>query len=126
MSDLENQQENENKVNLADVQQLVQRHYGRKHWLAVKAAIGLTTALSLKERDNCLVLVFEGASGKGKSVVVRMVMPDRDSNKKYLYRIDDFTPASFVSHAANKSKQQLAQISLLGKLKDKVMETKEL
>src|SRR5215813_12045469 len=117
MSDQENQQEYENKVNLAEVQQVVQRHYGRRHWLSVKTAIGVTTALSLKERDNCLVLVFEGASGKGKSVVIRIVMPDSDLTKKYLYRIDDFTPAAFVSHAANKSTKQLAQISLLPKLK---------
>ena len=68
----------------------------------------------------------EGASGKGKSAVVRVTMSDRPATRKYLERADDFTPASFVSHAANRSTRQLAQIDLLPRVKDKTMLTKEL
>src|SRR5262249_20359854 len=76
--------------------------------------------------DNCLALVYEGSSGKGKSVIVRMLMPDRPTTKAALCRVDDFTPASFVSHAANRTEAQLKKIDLLPKVAGKTMLTKEL
>ena len=104
----------------------VLRHYGEELWRAVKTSLGVVTSLSLRKRQQCLVLVHEGTSGKGKSAVVRLMMPDRTATRKYVERADDFTPASFVSHAANRSTRQLAQIDLLPRVKDKVMLTKEL
>lgn len=80
---------------------------------------------SLKERENCLSLMYVGASGKGKSVCVNVFMPDRLTTRRFLHRVDSFTPASFVSHAANKKRTDLNQIDLLPKIKDKTMLTKE-
>jgi hypothetical protein len=111
---------------LADVAQVIQVHYREELWLAVKAIIGVISSLSFKKRDHCLVLVLEGPPGQGKSIAIRVAMPDRESTKGYLVRVDDFTPASFVSHAANRSKKQLEKIDLLPRVKDKVMLTKEL
>src|SRR5262249_52734990 len=41
-------------------------------------------------------------------------------------RADDFTTASFVSQAANRTAQQLAGVDLLPKIKDRVLLTPEL
>ena len=104
---------------------LVGSHYRQELCQAIKAALGVIASLSLKGRDHCLVLVFEGASGRGKSIIVRVLMPDSET-ERYLVRADDFTPASFVSHAANRTSDALAQIDLLPRIKEKVMLTKEL
>jgi hypothetical protein len=113
-------------VNLEDVLNTVRFHYREEIAQAVKACLGVVASLSLKNRDHCLPLILEGGSGRGKSLTIRILNPDRAETKNFLERVDDFTPASFVSHAANKKKNQLAEIDLLPKIKDKVMLTKEL
>ena len=69
---------------------------------------------------------MQGGSGRGKSLTIRLLNPDRESTRALLERVDDFTPASFVSHAANRNEKQLGKIDLLPRIKDKVMLTKEL
>src|SRR5262249_11860117 len=58
--------------------------------------------------------------------VVRVLLPDRPATQQHLCRVDDFTPAAFVSHAANRTTKALEKIDLLPRIKDKVMLTKEL
>lgn len=122
----QNQSTDTSTVTLADVAELILQHYRQELCQAIKASLGVVASLSLKKRDHCLVVVFEGPSGRGKSIVIRVTMPDRESTGNYLLRVDDFTPASFVSHASNRNTKQLDKIDLLPKLKDKVMLTKEL
>jgi len=114
------------QITLAQVAEVVRKHYGEDIWQAVKIGLAVVLSLSLTGRDNCVVLVYEGASGQRKSITIRLLMSDRDSTARYLIRIDDFTPASFVSHAANRKASRLQQIDLLPRVKDKVMLTKEL
>ena len=111
---------------LSEVASVIRKDYREELWLAVKTELAVIASMSLKGRDHCLVLIFEGPSGKGKSIVTRIAAPDRPSTKAFLQRVDDFTPASFVSHAANRSKKELTKIDLLPRLKDKTMLTKEL
>jgi alpha-D-ribose 1-methylphosphonate 5-triphosphate synthase subunit PhnL len=111
------------QITLAQVAEVVRKHYGEDIWHAVKIGLAVVLSLSLTGRDNCVVLVYEGASGQGKSITIRLLMSDRDSTARYLIRIDDFTPASFVSHAANRKASRLQQIDLLPRVKDKVMLT---
>ena len=115
-----------NSLKLDTIGLVVREHYGEDIWQAIKVAIAVIASLSLKGRDNCVVLVYEGASGRGKSITIRLVMPDRPSTEQFLSRQDDFTPAAFVSHAANRKKTQLEAIDLLPRIKNKVMLTKEL
>ncbi len=117
---------NSTSPTLVNVAGVVRQHYREELWQAIKTALGVITSLSLKGRDHCLVLVFEGPSGQGKSITIRVVMSNRASTEKYLHRVDDFTPASFVSHAANRKEKHLKEIDLLPKIRDKVMLTKEL
>ena len=93
---------------------------------ALHAGLGVVCALSLKERNNCLVVILEGPPGIGKSEAVRALEPIRPATKKVLMRKDNFTPASFVSHASNKTEEQLGSIDLLPQLVGKTMLTKEL
>lgn len=111
---------------LAVVEQLIRRHYSPAIAKAVRAGLGAIASLSLRERDHCLVLIYEGASGHGKSIVLRTMMPDRPATEKHLLRMDDFTKAAFVSHAAKVSAETLEQHDLLPRVRDKVMLTKEL
>lgn len=110
----------------SDVASLTRQHYREELCQSIKAALGVIALLSIKGRDHCLVLVFEGGSGRGKSIIVRAIMSDRPATEEFLSRVDDFTPASFVSHASNKTKKELESNDLLPQLKDKVMLTKEL
>lgn len=116
----------DNQTSLSDVVAKVESHYGADLAMAVKGGCAVVACHSLQERESCLSLLYVGASGKGKSVTVNTFEPDRPSTRCYLHRIDDFTPASFVSHAANKQQDELAAIDLLPKIKDKTMLTKEL
>lgn len=95
---------------------------------ALHAGLGVAASLSLKDRDNCLVMIYEGTSGVGKSTVVRMFGPASKSSKthKVFERVDSFTPASFVSNSSKHTSQELDDIDLLPRLKGKVMLTKEL
>jgi hypothetical protein len=103
----------------------IESHYGADLAMAVKCGCAVVACHSLKERENCLSLMYVGASGKGKSVSVNVFMPDRQTNRRFLHRVDSFTPASFVSHAANKKRDQLDEIDLLPKINNKTMLTKE-
>jgi len=99
---------------------------------AVHASLSVFATLSLKNRTKPLSLIFEASSGFGKSAVLQMAFPYKSSADKiskladYAYRSDKFTPKSFVSHAANKSKKSLAEVDLLPRLENKVLITKEL
>jgi hypothetical protein len=113
-------------VQWSDVAAVIRSHYREELCQSVKAALAVVASLSLKRRDHCLVLVFEGGSGRGKSIIVRVILPDGPRTQEFLERVDDFTPASFVSHASNRTPDELAAIDLLPRIRNRVMLTKEL
>lgn len=55
-------------VSLNDLLVEVRKHYREEHAMAVQAGLAVIASLSLKNRDNCLVLVYEGGAGRGKSI----------------------------------------------------------
>lgn len=120
------QQSFHTEIKLDDVLAAVREQYSNELAQAVHAGLGVIASLSLKQRDHCLVLIYEGGPGTGKSTTVRLLSPDRPDNKRFLERVDNFTPASFVSHAANRSTDELNDIDLLPRIRGKVMLTKEL
>jgi hypothetical protein len=113
-------------VTLRDVRDIVEGAFGPELWKALKAALDVICSLSLKERTNPVALILEGPSGRGKSTVINMCEPCLDATRKVLYRLDSFTPKSFVSHSASTPRDKMAEVDLLPKLKDKVLLTKEL
>lgn len=74
---------NEYLLTLIELGAEVRGVYSDELWGGVKAALGVLTSLSLAKRGNPLTLIFEGASGRGKSTIVNMftlqVRPRRDS-----------------------------------------------
>jgi hypothetical protein len=100
--------------------------YGEQLWTAIKTGIAVVGALSFKGLAHPISLLYEGGSGKGKSTIINILNPDGVETEKFVCRIDNFTPHSFVSHAANVSKKDLAQVDLLPQVKDKVLLVKEL
>ena len=93
----------------------------------VRACLAVCAAMALKGRTKPLSLILEGTSGMGKTAVVQMLAPKAEpSLKDYIYRSDDFTAKAFVSHAASVSKEELSQIDLLPRLRNKILLTKEL
>lgn len=109
---------------IEDVRAVVRKHYPEELWQGVKTAIGVIASLSLAGRDNCLVLVYEGAPSMGKSVIVRIVSPDRPD--ACTLQVDKFTPAAFVSSAASRTEEELRKNDLLPRIQGKTMVTKEL
>jgi hypothetical protein len=111
---------------LQGLEEKILANYGEEVLAALKAALAVICSTSLKERANALGLIFEGASGRGKSLVINMCEPDREATRNHIYRLDTFTPKAFVSHAANIGKDELQSIDLLPKIKNKTLLTKEL
>lgn len=102
-------------------------HYYPNLLGSVHACLAVFGAMALKGRTKPLSLIFETASGYGKTATLQMVFPTSGSAlKNYVYRSDKFTPKAFVSHAANVSASDLSEIDLLPKLENKVLVTKEL
>lgn len=111
---------------LGELKQKILETYGLEVWGALEAGLAVIASLSLKDRAHPLPLIYEGASGRGKSFVINMCEADRDETRRYLYRLDTFTPKSFVTHAANVGKEDLEGLDLLPKIRDKVLLIKEL
>lgn len=112
-------------ITLIELEAEVLAYYSAELWTGTKAALGVLASLSLADRANPLTLIFEGAAGRGKSTIVNMFTPIGE-NSEFMYRLDAFTPKSFVTHAANVPNEQREEIDLLPKLKDKLLVTKEL
>ena len=71
---------------------------------SVKIALSIAAVLSFKNNYQPTTLIFSGSSGSGKTLPLSFILPDKDHKEelsKYIFRSDNFTPKSFVSHAAN-------------------------
>ena len=109
-----------------EVKAQISHHY-KELLQAVLALLAVCVTMALKGRTKPLSLMFEGGSGTGKTAVVQMLFASDELNMSaFIYRSDKFTPKSFVTHAANRKKSELAGIDMLPQLKNKVLLCKEL
>ncbi len=94
----------------------------------VKADLAVMCTLSFSDQTLPIALIHTGPSSSLKTETINYFFPDRHHQElnEFLYRSDNFTPAAFVSHAANVKASKLAEIDLLPKVKNKVLFTKEL
>jgi hypothetical protein len=101
-------------------------------WLAVDAALSVCATLLLKGNRNPTALVFMGGPSGSKTTVVDMfadettTVQDDGAEHPLFYHTDNFTPAAFVSQAANRTAKDLEKVDLLPRLKHKVLVTPEL
>src|SRR3989344_6101387 len=88
------------------------------------AEIALSVVCQLKINDvkNPFALVFVDVPSAGKTICLNFFSTLED----LVYTNDNFTPASFVSHAANVPKKKLSEADLLLKIKDKVLIIRDL
>jgi len=95
---------------------------------SLKAALAVAAVGCLTDNTQPTTLIFVARSGAGKTLVLSWLMPTdhNDVLAAYIYRSDEFTAASFVSHRADVKQAQLKRIDLLPRLKGKTLLTKEL
>ena len=112
---------------LKEVEKEVTEHFGERALQMVKAGFATIATLALQIYQPTS-LIYVGASGSAKTTVCSLLTPDSDHKglKKWIIRVDKFTPASFVTHASNVKKEKLKDIDLLPKIKNKCLITKEL
>lgn len=106
---------------LATVRSIVREHFPEL-WPAVEAALAAIATLLLKDNSNPAAVVFVGPPSSSKTTVLEM-FADHD----ICYTSDEFTPASFVSHAASVERKALEEtVDLLPRIRHKVLITPEL
>jgi predicted transcriptional regulator len=89
-------------------------------WPYAEACASAIAILLIKDAlPFCLVL--QGVPGCGKTTTLSFFY-----NFLHSHKTDKFTPASFVSHAPQKSEKELEKVDLLPKLKHKVLITSDL
>ena len=92
--------------------------------LAFAAEAGLSTVgqLLIYDIKNPFALVYVDVPSSGKTITLNFF----STIKELIYTTDNFTPAAFVSHAANRSEKKLAEIDLLPKIQYRAMMVRDL
>lgn len=90
-------------------------------WDEVKACLSTVCSLSLKHLNGCPSLNLIGNPSGEKTTVLSLFY-----GHDLTYLSDDFTPKAFVSHSANVKKEDLGEIDLLPKIRNKVLISPEL
>jgi hypothetical protein len=88
---------------------------------AVDCALSVAATPLLKDNANPVAVVYVGVPSSSKTTVVDML-----DGHPAAYRSDNFTPASFVSHASNVDRKHLEKVDLLPRIKHKVLLTPEM
>ncbi len=102
------------------VENRVRDDFGAASWKATEAALATHMTLLLKDTEpRCLVLT--APSGTGKSTVLDLL-----ACHSTVYRSDEFTPASFVSHDASLSESELEDVDLLKKVRHQTLMSKDM
>jgi hypothetical protein len=101
-----------------------------EYWPAVSVGLATCATLLLAENTNPTALIYVGGPSTGKTTVASMfegatIIVDGKS-VDLTNRSDRFTPAAFVSQAANRTGRELMNVDLLPRIKDKVLLTPEL
>jgi len=80
---------------------------------AVEASLSVVTQLLIRDVTNCSALVLVDSPAAGKTIAINIF----DEIEGITYSSDTFTPASFVSNAANVAKDKLAKLDLLPRIR---------
>jgi GTPase SAR1 family protein len=114
------------KKKITEVIALVEKTYaGLGETARMVLAGAATTRL---ERQHPLSIILIGGPSSGKTtLLIPLTRGSKDTAlRQSVLRLDDFTPASLVSHAANRKTDDLAKIDILPKMSGKCVITKEM
>lgn len=90
-------------------------------WHPLEACLSIIGATVLKDVDHCIGLIFVGSPGGRKSTTLELL-----GSKEPFYLEHRFTPASFVSHSATATEDELKEIDLLPRIRHKIVVIPEL
>ncbi|MFH1332977.1 MAG: hypothetical protein ABIH53_01935, partial [archaeon] len=90
-------------------------------WFETKACLSAYVTLCLKNLNSCPSLNLVGNPAGEKTTVLSFLY-----GYDHTYLTDEFTPKAFVSHATNVKKEELSNIDLLPRIRNKVLVTPEL
>ena len=110
---------------LTALETTVKTHFP-KLWPGVDLGLATCATLLLKDNVNPVAVIYVGPPSAGKTTVLEMFGDAQVNEKVFCYVSDKFTPAAFVSQAANVEKDKLAQVDLLPRIQYKVLVTPEL
>jgi hypothetical protein len=86
-----------------------------------EACASVIAQLLLNDATNPFALALVDVPSSGKTITLNFFdVPE------LIYSTDDFTPASFVSHASNVRRDELAQVDLLPRIRFKTMVVRDL
>jgi hypothetical protein len=105
---------------VARVQTVIEAHFPGL-WPAVDLGLSVCATLLLADNTNPVAVIYVGGPSSSKTTVADMF-----ADHGLTYVSDNFTPAAFVSHAANVSRGELANVDLLPRIRHKVLITPEL
>ncbi|MBA5868017.1 MAG: hypothetical protein GDA67_15090 [Nitrospira sp. CR1.3] len=111
--------------NLEAVRATVMTHFPTL-WPAAEAGLSTAATLLLADNSNPVALIYVGPPSAGKTTVVSMFDGATSDGKPLCYRSDKFTTAAFVSQSAKVSREELANVDLLPRIRHKVLLTPEL
>lgn len=89
---------------------------------AAEAGLSVIAQLLIEDIKNPFALVYVDVPSSGKTVTLNFF----STIKELVFTADDFTPASFVSHAANKNEKALEKIDLLPKIRYKTLMVRDM
>jgi hypothetical protein len=106
---------------LKELEGIVTRNFDHRMWLIVKACCSVVATLMLKDSFNPVGLILVDNPSTGKTTALSMFY-----DLPMVYRSDNFTPSSFVSHASNVKKEKLEKIDLLPRIRHNCLVVPEL
>lgn len=108
-------------MRIEDWRQEIAKHFPE---FVLPAEVGLSVICQLLIEDitNPFGLVFVDVPGSGKTITLNFF----SGIPELVYFTDNFTAASFVSHASNVKRKDLEKVDLLPKIKDKVLIVRDL
>lgn len=107
-------------VTLEGVKGVVLANFPRA-WLPLEAALATVAQLLLKDQSACAALTFQGAPASEKTTILSFLY-----GNSLVHHVDGFTPKAFVSHMSSVKEEELQELDLLPKIKDKVLIVPEL
>ena len=87
-----------------------------------KACLATICTLFIKNLTDPTGLILQGNAASEKTTILSWYYDYHD----LIFKTDSFTPASFVSHSVNMDKDELEEVDLLPKIKDKCFVAPEL
>jgi hypothetical protein len=109
------------EVEWGEVNEIVLEHFGRKMLDNIEAVCANIATLAFTDIENSPMLFIEGSSGAGKSLVIKLT---EDVN--IVVRVDDVTPASFVSHGGIEDDEEEGANDLLPLITHRTMSIREM